>query len=563
MERSIGLLLTLGSALASLTGSASGADHATIGYPVPHEQTIRGTGWPSHYHLSIGDIVSRLRFAGMNPVSAPVLSGSTYVLDAVKSDGQKVRVAVNATTGNAIAAHSGNGPIKGLHSEGSSRRLGARLQVARADKRSLIRVPEPMPSLPELSSVVQHTTLLESPFDFAFVSPPALNSSAPPTRSIETGKKEISIVKDETTSIVLFAADAHGERSAYEAVTMEPKLVAATDRRFDLFATCIATEPQNRTGFVFLTNPPETIDQISYGDTLQVTGPPCARTVGEEGDEARVTIAIRKTGEVETNLSPPRVQHVIMGSILSPPVIVPLADPTSEIVQDCEYCPQLLNVPGGSISMGSSLEPSEEPTHEVTIAAFALARYPVTVSQWRQCVLAMACSYEPIRGSNYSDTPVHNASFEDAQKYVAWLSEVTKKAYRLPTEAEFEYAARAGAKTNYWWGNQLLDGMANCRQCGEPFNADMPVIAAHFMPNSYGLYGVSGGVAQWVADCWHDNYEGAPHDGSAWVTAGCTNHVLRGGSWMDEPSQLRAASRDHAEGDLHGMGYGLRVARDP
>jgi formylglycine-generating enzyme required for sulfatase activity len=154
---------------------------------------------------------------------------------------------------------------------------------------------------------------------------------------------------------------------------------------------------------------------------------------------------------------------------------------------------------------------------------------------------------------------VHNV---DAQRCVAWLSEVTKKPYRLATEAEFEYGARGGSDAYYWWGSKLLDGMANCRQFGEPFSPDMPVISAHFTTNSFGLNGISGGVAQWVADCWHETYDGAPQDGSAWVTPGCTQWVLRGGSWMDDPNRLRAASRDHPEPDRHDPGCGFRVARE-
>jgi formylglycine-generating enzyme required for sulfatase activity len=556
MERRIGWLLALGPALVSLTGSVWGAEYETTVVPAPHDHTIRGTRWPSHYHLSVGDIVARLRFSGMDLVSAPVLHGSTYVLEAVKRDGAKVRLALDATTGDRVAGRSAIGS-QGRRSTPAI----SRLRVAHTDGRSLIRPPQPVPRMPEVSGSIQRSELATRSFDFAFAAPFAINVAGG-----QTGAKDIEAdghapAEGGGASIVLLVADGSSERSGYQAVTIQPKEIAPTGRRHELFATCVATEPQGKTGFIFLTNAPEALDQIGDGDTVQVTGPRCASLGGEQGDGSRVMLSIRKTALVATNMAPPRLQYVMMGNITSPPSIAHLTEPTDGMVQDCDYCPQLMRLPGGGFSMGGGSQPDEQPVHRATIEPFALSRYPVTVSQWRQCVLAAVCSYEPIRGSNYSDTPVHNVSFEDAQSYVAWLSETTKQPYRLPTEAEFEYAARGGSDADYWWGSKLVDGMANCRQCGEPFSPDMPVISVRFAANPFGLYGVSGGVAQWVADCWHETYEGAPQDGSAWVTPVCTEHVLRAGSWLDEPSRLRAASRDHAEPDRREPGYGFRVAR--
>src|SRR5207248_560810 len=130
------------------------------------------------------------------------------------------------------------------------------------------------------------------------------------------------------------------------------------------------------------------------------------------------------------------------------------------------------------------------------------------------------------------------------QQYIAWLAKATNRNYRLPTEAEFEFAARSGAETKYWWGDALKDGVADCKGCGKPYDAKAPQKVGTFKANPYGLFGMAGGVDEWVADCWHKNYVGAPSDGSAWSEEKCAAHVLRGGSWKSEPRQIRSSSRD-------------------
>ncbi len=141
------------------------------------------------------------------------------------------------------------------------------------------------------------------------------------------------------------------------------------------------------------------------------------------------------------------------------------------------------------------------------VEPFALGRFPVTIGEWKQCVAAKACNYQP---TGDDDMPVYNVSWNDAQQYLAWLSNLTNRKYRLPSEAEWEYAARAGANTKYWWGDQLVAGMANCKDCGDTSDQRRPMKTASFVPNPFGLYDMTGGVSQWVADCWHKDYQGAP-----------------------------------------------------
>jgi formylglycine-generating enzyme required for sulfatase activity len=152
------------------------------------------------------------------------------------------------------------------------------------------------------------------------------------------------------------------------------------------------------------------------------------------------------------------------------------------------------------------------------------------------------------------DAPVTNLSWTDTQEFVEWLSKVTQKPFRLPTEAEWEYAARGGTKSKFWWGNQLQAAMANCKGCNEPYETSQPLNVGSFKPNPFG------NIHQWVADCWHDNYQGAPSDGSVWVEHDCLSRVIRSGSWKNDPSYVRASNRDHYDATVRYPTHGLRVA---
>src|SRR6185312_4559825 len=189
-----------------------------------------------------------------------------------------------------------------------------------------------------------------------------------------------------------------------------------------------------------------------------------------------------------------------------------------------------------------------------------IARYPVTVREWKACVAASAC---PAIEAGDDRAPMTNVSWDDAMRFVAWLGKTLNETYRLPTEAEWEFAARGGTVTRYWWGNELALGMADCKGCGEPYNPKAPLAVGSFPPNPYGLHDMTGAVAEWVADCWHHNYAGAPADGAAWDAPDCAQHVLRGGSWQNDPGYLRAASRDSYDSSVRYLGHGFRVARTP
>ena len=222
-----------------------------------------------------------------------------------------------------------------------------------------------------------------------------------------------------------------------------------------------------------------------------------------------------------------------------------------------QQIPEMVSIPGGTFAMGSDDDLSEKPIHRVTIKPFAISKFPITVREWNACLAAKSCTYLP---TGKDDAPVANLSRADAQQFVDWLSKVTQKQFRLPSEAEWEYAARGGTKTKFWWGDQLQANTANCKGCNEPYDTSQPLKVGSFKPNSFGLYDMGGTVHQWVADCWHKNYQGAPSDGSAWVDNDCRSYVIRSGSWKNDPSYVRPSSRDYYDTGVRYPTHGLRVA---
>jgi formylglycine-generating enzyme required for sulfatase activity len=240
-----------------------------------------------------------------------------------------------------------------------------------------------------------------------------------------------------------------------------------------------------------------------------------------------------------------------------------------DVFRDCGNCPEMVIVPPGSFTMGSRAGEEgrfddEGPAHEVTIAkAFAVGKFTVTFDEWDACVADGGCkNYNPSdAGWGRGRRPVINMSWDDAKGYVDWLAFKTKKSYRLLTEAEWEYAARAGSTTAYAWGNAVGARNANCNGCGSQWDSKQTAPVGSFPPNAFGLHDMAGNVWQWVEDCYHNTYEGAPPDGAVWASGDCGNRVLRGGSWYDNPKILRAAARYWYTKGLRFYSYGFRVAR--
>lgn len=233
----------------------------------------------------------------------------------------------------------------------------------------------------------------------------------------------------------------------------------------------------------------------------------------------------------------------------------PTAQPVSAVRE-----PEMTPIRGGSFIMGSNDDVTEKPTHQVTIKPFAIGKYPTTIREWNECVAAKACGFV---ATGKDDAPVTNVSWSDAKQFVAWLAGVTRKAYRLPSEAEWEYAARGGTQTKYWWGDQFEPGIANCKNCTDIAATEQPIKVGSFKSNPFGLHEMGGGVDQWVEDCWHKNYQGAPADASPWLEGECPSHVIRSGSWKNDARYVRPSSRDSYDTNVRYPTHGFRVALSP
>ena len=234
-----------------------------------------------------------------------------------------------------------------------------------------------------------------------------------------------------------------------------------------------------------------------------------------------------------------------------------------ETFRDCPDCVELVVVPAGEFQMGSREKPAEAPIHKVAIKKdFAIGRREVTFAEWDKCVAAGGCKYSPPDPTwGRGDEPVTNVSWDDAKEFIGWLAKTTGKPYRLPTEAEWEYAARGGSTLPYWWGKVVGTGRAQCADC-EVSDASKPVVVGSFRPNAFGLYDTSGNAAEWIEDCWNPSYRGAPNDGSAWMSGDCSLHVLRGGSFADKAAAVRSSARFRYDEDVRYYANGFRVARD-
>ena len=225
--------------------------------------------------------------------------------------------------------------------------------------------------------------------------------------------------------------------------------------------------------------------------------------------------------------------------------------PAGQTFTDCQGCPEMVVIPAGKFLMGSPEHEQgraahEAPVHQVVIARpFALGKFEVTFAQWMRCVQENGCDRRPKdEGWGSGAVPVTGVSWSDAQQYTLWLSAKTGEDYRLPSEAEWEYAARAGTASRYWWGDEIGRNNANCMLCGSRWDRKQAAPVGSFRANPFGLHDVHGNVWEWQDDCWHAGYAGAPRNGLSWTSGEqCSSRVLRGGSWRDHNRHLRSAER--------------------
>ena len=237
----------------------------------------------------------------------------------------------------------------------------------------------------------------------------------------------------------------------------------------------------------------------------------------------------------------------------------------SDTLADGSGGPEMVRIPGGKFEMGSfrrTQYPDEWPRHSVSISAFAMGRYEITYAQYDRFAEATGRAKPDSGDLDRVTHPVAMVTWDDAVAYAAWLSEQTGHHYRLPSEAEWEYAAAAGTTSPFWWGYAVGKDNARCFDCGAVFAPTTPVAVGHFQANPFDLYDTAGNLVEWAEDCYAPNYNAAPTDGSAYETSECQERVARGGSFANASSAMRSAGRAHYSPETRLNNIGFRVARD-
>jgi formylglycine-generating enzyme required for sulfatase activity len=287
-------------------------------------------------------------------------------------------------------------------------------------------------------------------------------------------------------------------------------------------------------------------------------GPPQALPVAEPPQAKPVAVA-----QAEVPPPAPRVLAALSGPPVVPPSQQSRGGGAGNRFQDCPNCPWMIRIPAGSFMMGQGAREQEAmPAHHVEVRTFAIGQTPITVADWKACLDAKACNFLPRMRVAEDRTPLHNLSWDDAGQYVAWLSKLSGHPYRLPSEAEWEYAARAGTTSRYWWGESVGMFLANCTDCGGAQEAYGPLPVDALQPNPFGLYDMLGGVAQWTADCWFPNYRGAPTNAAPRESKSCDKRVLRGGSFRSQHDEITVTYRGNYDAPVRYLVNGFRVARD-
>jgi formylglycine-generating enzyme required for sulfatase activity len=292
---------------------------------------------------------------------------------------------------------------------------------------------------------------------------------------------------------------------------------------------------------------------------------------GEDGtgalDAADQALLLAEAAPRLASAAPPREEPPLAPP--PPPATAPPADngakPTGRIIRDCASCPELVVVPAGRFAMGSpageeSRNSNEGPQVEVTVQrSFAIGRYEVTVGEWQACVSDGGCRAGPGSGLDRRQ-PVTGVSWVDARSYTTWLSRQSGKSYALPSEAEWEFAARAGRRSPFPWGEQIGRGMAACDGCGTELDATGPAPVGSFPANAFGLHDTAGNVWEWVRDCWAE--KPVARSPARTGDSSCSRHTVRGGSYLSRSHRLRTAVREAAFSSSQDGSRGFRVVRE-
>ena len=227
--------------------------------------------------------------------------------------------------------------------------------------------------------------------------------------------------------------------------------------------------------------------------------------------------------------------------------------------------PMMIKVPAGTFRMGgasSIVSPDEVPRHDVNVAAFMVSVYEVTFAEYNRFAKATGRRQPMSNGWDVKTHPVIDVSWDDALAYTKWLSKQTGMRYRLLSESEWEYVARAGTTSSFWWGTKPGVGNAHCFDCKSDYSTSKPAKIGTYKPNAFGIYDTAGNVYEWVHDCYHRNYTDAPDDGSVWEGGDCDVRVVRGGAYRSPANSMRVENREKFKSGKGQYNVGIRVARD-
>jgi formylglycine-generating enzyme required for sulfatase activity len=297
-------------------------------------------------------------------------------------------------------------------------------------------------------------------------------------------------------------------------------------------------------------SPPVTIERGTI-DEIDESGPVIAADDSEpDEDFSELDDADTPAEKSEVNTQP----------------LVPAGETFSDPLKSGGTAPTMVWIPQGDYEMGardSAAQFDERPQHKVSLRPFAISRTEVTIADYNKFARSAGRKIPKTGDLDPATYPVFFVSWDDAVAYTKWLSVQTGKNYRLPTEAEWEYAARAGSPTAYPWGRSLGREHAHCFACETGLDPRQPTKVARFDPNPFGTYDMSGNVDEWVYDCYNKNYEGAPSDGSVFEGGDCSVRVIRGGSFSSGPKALRSSARNKFRFDSGNDSIGIRIVRDP
>lgn len=301
---------------------------------------------------------------------------------------------------------------------------------------------------------------------------------------------------------------------------------------------------------------------------------------GEKGFiSARLVRPVKSQPEVEQVLVP-KLEPATASEEAFKPAAKPDETPKTEVAaldvgspekiaalsefMECETCPIMVALPEGRFQMGSANGNSnEQPVRDVAIGQpIAIGKFEVTIAEWKACAADGACRDVGDLEPDDDKRPMQNVSWPDAEAFTIWLGEMTGHAYRLPSEAEWEYAARGGKATRFWWGDAYEDARANCSECSDDWDRKRPSTIGAFEANPFGLHDMNGGVSEWTADCWIAHYRNAPKDASTRSSPACPQRVLRGGSWRSKPDDVTSSSRFYYDAQVRYYTNGFRVVRD-